>query len=54
MNTGAMKRLLGKAEKPKVSVVFHLEKDYLHVHESVCNVHTLLPLIYTPYQSLMC
>ena len=54
MNTGAMKKLLSKAEKPQVSIFFHLEKDYLHVHESICNLHTLLTLTQTLYQSLVC
>lgn len=28
-----MKRLLSKARNPKVSLTFHLEKNYLHVHQ---------------------
>ena len=67
VNTGAMKKLLSKAEKPYFSIqrkiiymymnqyiFFHLEKDYLHVHESICNLHTLLTLTQTLYQSLVC
>ena len=49
-----MKRLVSKAGNPKVSIVFHLEKDYLHAHESVCNLHTLLPPTHTLLTEAVC